>query len=55
MRCGIRIVRDRKVPTIPVGCPNLRLPVSVEDVEDHEYGIVRLEIWERLDLRAMCP
>ena len=44
----IQIVRGHKVPTIPVGCPNHRLPVSVEDVEEHEYGLARLEIYQRM-------
>ena len=41
-------MRGRKVPKIPVGYPNHRHPVSAEDVEEHEYGIARLQIYQRM-------
>jgi hypothetical protein len=46
-------MRGHKVPTIPVGYPNHQLPVSAKDVEEYEYGIARLEIYQRM--KVVCP
>ena len=46
-------MRGHKVPTIPVGYPNHRLPQSAEVVEEHEYAIARLDIYQRM--KVECP